>query len=99
MREALRGRAALLVVDRTDIVDAAEADGVLLSPKGAVRLGPLTEVCAAKAQLMADMPTLTTQHCCQVLVSQCPRNDDTVCLFDSSQGSVPSPVSTLHAGV
>ena len=35
VREALRGRAALLIVDRTDIVDAAEADGVLLSPKGA----------------------------------------------------------------
>lgn len=35
LRELLRGRAALLVVDRTDIVDAAEADGVLLSPRGA----------------------------------------------------------------
>lgn len=34
LREALRGRAALLVVDRTDIVDAAQADGVLLSPQG-----------------------------------------------------------------
>ena len=40
VREALRGRAALLVVDRTDIVDAAEADGVLLSPKGVLRLVP-----------------------------------------------------------
>lgn len=34
LKEALRGRAALFVVDRTDIVDAAEADGVLLSPRG-----------------------------------------------------------------
>jgi thiamine monophosphate synthase len=36
LRALLRGRAALLVVDRTDIVDAAEADGVLLSAKGAL---------------------------------------------------------------
>ena len=35
LKEALRGRAALLLVDRTDIVDAAEADGVLLSAQGA----------------------------------------------------------------
>ena len=33
----LRGRATLLVADRIDIVDAAEADGVLLTPKGAHR--------------------------------------------------------------
>jgi thiamine monophosphate synthase len=38
LQELLRGRAALLVVDRTDIVDAAEADGVLLSPRGVVCL-------------------------------------------------------------
>ena len=36
-QELLRGRAALLVVDRTDVVDAAEADGVLLSPTGMYR--------------------------------------------------------------
>jgi thiamine monophosphate synthase len=30
----LRGRAALLVSDRTDIADAAEADGVILSATG-----------------------------------------------------------------
>ncbi|KAK9811735.1 hypothetical protein WJX72_009255 [[Myrmecia] bisecta] len=34
LREVLRGRAALLIVDRTDIVDAAEADGVVLSARG-----------------------------------------------------------------
>ncbi len=34
LREALRGRAALLLVDRTDIATAAEADGVLLTDKG-----------------------------------------------------------------
>ncbi len=34
LKELLRGRAMLLVVDRTDIVDAADADGVLLSPQG-----------------------------------------------------------------
>lgn len=43
LRELLRGRAALLIVDRTDIVDAAEADGVLLSPRGATcALAPST---------------------------------------------------------
>jgi thiamine monophosphate synthase len=34
LKEVLRGRAALLLVDRTDITLAAEADGVLLSDKG-----------------------------------------------------------------
>ena len=34
LREALRGRAILLIEDRTDIVDAAEADGVVLSQRG-----------------------------------------------------------------
>lgn len=34
LKELLRGRAALLIVDRTDVVDAADADGVLLSPRG-----------------------------------------------------------------
>lgn len=38
LKELLRGRAALLVVDRTDIVDAAEADGVLLSSRGEIVL-------------------------------------------------------------
>lgn len=32
LQETLRGRAALMVFERTDIADAAEADGVLLSP-------------------------------------------------------------------
>ena len=35
VKEQLRSRAVLLIADRTDIVDAAEADGVLLSSKGA----------------------------------------------------------------
>ena len=35
LKEQLRGRAVLLIADRTDIVDAAEADGVILSSKGA----------------------------------------------------------------
>lgn len=34
LKAALRGRAALLVADRTDIVDVAGADGALLSPDG-----------------------------------------------------------------
>lgn len=34
LREALRGRAALLLVDRTDVAMAAEADGVLLTDLG-----------------------------------------------------------------
>ncbi|KAK9834814.1 hypothetical protein WJX81_000733 [Elliptochloris bilobata] len=34
LREVLRGRAVLLIEDRTDIVDAAEADGVVLSQRG-----------------------------------------------------------------
>lgn len=33
VRELLRGRAALLIADRTDIAPAAEADGALLSPQ------------------------------------------------------------------
>ena len=34
LKGQLRGRAVLLVADRTDIADAAEADGVVLSSKG-----------------------------------------------------------------
>ena len=34
LKGLLRGRATLFVADRIDIVDAAEADGVLLTPKG-----------------------------------------------------------------
>lgn len=34
MKDVLRGRAALLIQDRTDIVAAAEADGVVLSSQG-----------------------------------------------------------------
>ena len=34
VKELLRGRATLLVSDRIDIVDAADADGVLLTSKG-----------------------------------------------------------------
>ena len=38
LKETLRGRAALLLVDRTDIATAAEADGVLLSDQGGICL-------------------------------------------------------------
>lgn len=34
LKAQLRGRAVLLIADRTDIADAAEADGVVLSSKG-----------------------------------------------------------------
>ena len=37
LKETLRGRAALLLVDRTDIATAAEADGVLLSDQGGLK--------------------------------------------------------------
>ena len=64
VREALRGRAALLVVDRTDIVDAAEADGVLLSPKGAV--GDVQDLTACHEGRMLDtagcIPCSAWQH-------------------------------------
>ncbi len=36
LKAALRGRAKLLLVDRTDIAQAAEADGVLLTSQGAL---------------------------------------------------------------
>ncbi len=34
LKELLRGRGILLIEDRTDIVGAAEADGVVLSRQG-----------------------------------------------------------------
>ena len=34
LKSVLRGRAVLLIQDRTDIVAAAEADGVVLSSQG-----------------------------------------------------------------
>jgi len=47
LREVLRGRAMLLIEDRTDIVDAAEADGVVISQRGA----PLRAACLPHALL------------------------------------------------
>lgn len=38
LKEIIRGRAVLLLADRTDIADAVEADGVALSGKGASSL-------------------------------------------------------------
>ena len=38
LRAQLRGRAVLLISDRTDIVDAAEADGVMLTSRGQLAL-------------------------------------------------------------
>ena len=38
LKETLRGRAALLLVDRTDVATAAEADGVLLTNQGEMLL-------------------------------------------------------------
>jgi len=34
VKELIRGRAVLLVLNRTDIVDAIDAEGVVLAPKG-----------------------------------------------------------------
>ena len=60
VREALRGRAVLLIVDRTDIVDAAEADGVLLSPKGA---RPMTWGSTGKESLDSRAHNRPRTHC------------------------------------
>ncbi len=38
LKDMLRGRAVLLIQDRTDIVAAAEADGVVLSSRGTQNL-------------------------------------------------------------
>ena len=56
LKEQLRGRAVLLIADRTDIVDAAEADGVILSSQGAAshkcnQCSPLV-CCACEARLL-----------------------------------------------
>lgn len=40
LKERLRGRAMLLIADRTDIADAAEADGVIVSSKGPLEMLP-----------------------------------------------------------
>jgi len=64
VREALRGRAALLVVDRTDIVDAAEADGVLLSPKGAEAGSHTLALCCEGAT-----QGVPTRSCCLVALA------------------------------
>ena len=37
LKDLLRGRGILLIEDRTDIVGAAEADGVVLSRQGGAR--------------------------------------------------------------
>lgn len=38
LKGQLRGRAMLLIADRTDIVDASEADGVIVGQKGWYRM-------------------------------------------------------------
>jgi small GTP-binding protein len=55
LKESLRGRAALLVADRTDIAASAEADGVLIGDDGVPVVvarkslaGPTVVACAAK---------------------------------------------------
>ena len=55
LKESLRGRAALLVADRTDIAASAEADGVLIGDDGVPVVvarkslaGPAIVACAAK---------------------------------------------------
>lgn len=58
LKSALRGRASLLLVDRTDVAAAAEADGVLLSESGErcmhACLGDRLHACTS-----ACMPTAT----------------------------------------
>ena len=55
LKELLRGRAALLVADRTDIVDVVGADGALLSPDGlpTVVAKRMLQVCAPAAAAAA----------------------------------------------
>jgi thiamine monophosphate synthase len=50
LKSALRGRAALLVADRTDIAASAEADGVVLNDDGVpvVGLALFTTLCCSQ---------------------------------------------------
>jgi hypothetical protein len=48
LKALLRGRAALLLLDRTDIATAVDADGVVLSPSGAHPPLPLPPLAAAR---------------------------------------------------
>ena len=53
LKGVLRGRSILLIEDRTDIVGAAEADGVVLSRQGCCSLQTGTEDIASKTSRAA----------------------------------------------
>lgn len=46
LKEGIRGRVPLLVLDRTDVAAAAEVDGVVLSDKGVLRGNAVLEYAA-----------------------------------------------------
>ena len=68
LRDTLRGRAVLLVLDRTDIADAAGADGVLLSSQGKG-----TVSCAQPSHSMCTLihKACATRGCRPVLFPAC----------------------------
>lgn len=62
LKEQLRGRAALLVVDRIDIVQAAGADGVLLTAQGEHARNCVVH-CAAQLMLADHTSPPRRSHC------------------------------------
>lgn len=60
----LRGRAPLLLLDRTDIAAAVNADGVLLSAQG-------THACQVPAKALLADPLLHTVACCNLPKHAC----------------------------
>lgn len=62
LKEVLRGRAVLLIQDRTDIAGAAEADGVVLSSRGSFPSG-LIFLGACTPGLFPPSDSYTVQKC------------------------------------
>ena len=71
LKTQLRGRAVLLIADRTDIADAAEADGVVLSSKGESPLRQCYSIMLVARQGKADDQVCKTQRVC--ILQVCPQ--------------------------
>ena len=62
LKEVLRGRGILLIEERTDIVGAAEADGVVLSRQG----DTLSACCGAEVLICSTMCLHRARQACKV---------------------------------
>ncbi|GAX76843.1 hypothetical protein CEUSTIGMA_g4289.t1 [Chlamydomonas eustigma] len=91
LKELLRSRAALLLVDRTDIATAAEADGVLLTDQG------LPTVVAKRMMQMRGESVLVGRIVTSVEAAVAAAADGASLVLISDQHGLPSTEEILRA--